>query len=107
MKTPKLGELIGEENAAKVIDLITDIRDFYRFDREEEQFDWMTTLMTAVPTSNKKTVKEYWASKGKDIVFKDDMDKDALWELDEYGTLDRNAYDEDLSDDYFFDDEDD
>lgn len=111
-KTPKLTELIGEENAKKVIELIEDIRDFYRFDREEYEFDLATTILTATPTSNKDTVREFWKeATGKDIEFRKEYDKNELWELDEYGYIGEEEECERVIDDDFdedpFDDSDD
>ena len=86
-KTPVLTNLIGEENAAKVIELINDLRNFYRFDREEETFNWHVYLGCS-PTSNAQTVKDYWKSQGKDIeIDETELTEDEYWELDEFGHL--------------------
>lgn len=55
--TEKLPELIGEENAEKVYNLINDFLGFYRRNGDECSIRW--TIMQA-PTTNPKTVKEHW-----------------------------------------------
>lgn len=83
-KIPPLTELIGEEHANIVLQTIRDIKNFYRFDREENGFEWFIGLGSASPTCNKESVIKYWKEKGIDIVI-EDRDPDKFWEIDEYG----------------------
>ena len=63
---PSLKNIIGEENAQKVIDFIKDRKEFYKTDHESEKFQF-TIYMGDSPSSSSKTVEEYWKSKGIDI----------------------------------------
>lgn len=92
VRTPKLIDEIGEENAEKVFALIKDCKDFYRFDREEGDFSCAISLGCS-PTSNKERVIQYWKEHGKDITI-EDRDPDTLWYRDEYGDDWKNIYDE-------------
>jgi len=85
-KTKPLNELIGDESAEKVYQLIEDFKDFYRFDREESVFDFNVYLGCS-PTSNVQTVIDYWKSVGVDIEIdeKKDLTEDDFWEIDMYG----------------------
>lgn len=86
-KTPSLDLVIGKENAQKVFNLIEDIRDFYKFDKDEAQFDFNVYLGCS-PTSNAETVKEYWKSQGIDIeIDTTELSEDDYWELDNFGHL--------------------
>lgn len=85
-KVPPLKETIGDENAQKVIDFIKMRKEFYRFNREEEGFRFDIAL-TDSPTSNEKTVIEYWKSQGKDIeIDPRHKDENYFWE-EEHGYL--------------------
>lgn len=57
-KTPKLSDIVGKEKAQEIINLIEDIRDFYRFDRDSEKLG-VNVALGASPCSNAKTVKDY------------------------------------------------
>lgn len=85
-KTKPLNELIGDESAEKVYQLIENFKDFYRFDREESVFDFNVYLGCS-PTSNAQTVIDYWKSIGVDIEIdeKKDLTEDDFWEIDMYG----------------------
>lgn len=85
-KTKPLNELIGNESAEKVYQLIEDFKDFYRFDREESVFDFNVYLGCS-PTSNAQTVIDYWKSVGIDIEIneKKGLTEDDFWEIDMYG----------------------
>jgi len=86
-KTPTLDNLIGHENAEKVFNLINDIKNFYHFDRDEEKLG-VNVALGCSPTSNAKTVKEYWLSKGVDIqIDETELSKDDYWEIDRYGHI--------------------
>jgi len=79
-----------------VINNIENRRDFYRFDRNEDDFRCSIAL-GASPTSNYETVKKYWADQGlslmKDPPFKNPL---LLWEIDEYG----DQFEEIMKEDY-------
>lgn len=60
--TPKLRDVIGEENAEKVKKMITDIKNFYRFNMKYQTFTF--NVMNFSPTSNKETVEKYWREHG-------------------------------------------
>lgn len=86
-KMDPIAMIIGQENANKVIEYIKNLQDFYRFDRDEEQFDFNVYLGCA-PTCNAETVKEYWKSQGIDIeIDTTELSEDDYWELDNYGHL--------------------
>lgn len=84
----KLQDKIGEENVAKVIEFIEDLKDFYQFDNYESTFKASIALGCS-PTSNPETVKKYWESQGVtvDIDEKKDLTEDDYWELDYYGHI--------------------
>ena len=95
-KTPKLKDLIGEENSEKVINLIKDIRNFYRFDRNEETFSFNVSL-GASPCSNAETVREYWKYQGIDVeIDETELSEDDYWEMDYYGHLLKEDDDDEL-----------
>lgn len=80
-------DIIGEENADKLFKYIEDVKDFYRFDRKEEQFS-VAVCLGVSPTSNPNTVREYWASQGKHInIDETELSEDDYWEIDEYGHI--------------------
>ena len=85
-KTKPLNELIGDESAEKVYQLIEDFKDFYRFDSEESVFDFNVYLGCS-PTSNAQTVIDYWKSVGINIEIdeKKGLTEDDFWEIDMYG----------------------
>jgi hypothetical protein len=66
-----------------VIDRIKTCRDFYRFDREEEQFDYAIYLGPS-PTTCADTVVKYWKGRGVDLTIEDHGDENTLWEHDYY-----------------------
>ena len=66
-----------------VLNTITNCKEFYRFDREESDFNYSVAL-GASPTSNKETVIEYWKSQGKDIEIIEHNPL-LIWERDYYG----------------------
>jgi hypothetical protein len=66
-----------------VIDRIKTCRDFYRFDREEEEFDYAIYLGPS-PTICADTVVKYWKSRGVDLTIEDHGDENTLWEHDYY-----------------------
>lgn len=68
--TKPLSELIGENNANIVFDIIEKCRSFYRFNKDESDFRFSVCLGTS-PTSNKEKVIEYWRDHGVDIQIDD------------------------------------
>lgn len=64
-KTPKVTELIGKEEANKVLELIENCKNFYKGNTEECQF--RMTIMNYSPTFNKEAVKKYYEEKGEPI----------------------------------------
>ena len=50
---------VGETIYNKVMEIINDCKDYYRFDREEESFDCNIAL-GASPTANPESVKKWW-----------------------------------------------
>lgn len=68
-ETEKLNELIGDENADKVYNLINEFLNFYRTNMDEHSIRWM---VMQGPTSNPETVIAKWGDKVKidDSVYK-------------------------------------
>lgn len=54
----------------KVIDIIENYKNYYKFDREECSFKY-SVLLGASPTSNKQAVIDYWKKKGVNIDIND------------------------------------
>lgn len=75
-ETEKLPELIGEENAEKVYNLIKDFLGFYRRNLDECSIRW--TIMQS-PTTNPDTVKKHW---GEDFKIDDSVYKNSDGEWD-------------------------
>lgn len=63
---PPLKDIIGEENASKVIEFLKDRKDFYHHSQDENAFRSQICLGIS-PNSNAEKVKEYWKTKGHDI----------------------------------------
>ena len=74
-KVPPLKDIIGEENSNKVLSILKDYKDFYRFGRRD--LDSISfSLYNYSPNSNKQTVIDYWKSQNKPIEIKDiDVEK--------------------------------
>ena len=101
-KTPTLEQLIGNDGAQKVFELIKQLEDFYRFDRDEEKLSFNVCLGCS-PCSNAETVREYWKSQGVDVeIDETELSKDDYWEIDYYGHL----LEEDEDDESWNDEED-
>lgn len=83
---------LSEKIKNAVIERIETCQNFYRFDREESGFDVSVTL-GASPTSNKDTVKEYWKDQGVEIEI-EDRNPDNFWEIDKYGNVLEDEYDD-------------
>ena len=77
--TPKLIDVIGEENTNKCLELIKFCRNFYRGEIDETTFRF--NVMNFSPSSNKEDVQNYWKEQGKNVVIKDRC-------LNEYGEWD-------------------
>ena len=101
-KKLKLGnemrEPIAEELYNIVLETIDNCKDFYRFDREEEQFGYAVAL-GASPCSNKNTVINYWKSQGVDLEIKE-RNPLLLWEMDYYGEDFEEVMEEDYGEDW-------
>lgn len=81
-------DCIGDEKkATELVDIvmnnISDCKNFYKFDRAEDQFS-ISVSLGASPSSNEKAVKEYWKKQGIDIEI-EHRNPLLLWEMDEYG----------------------
>lgn len=61
-----LSKIIGRKAAKYVINLIQDRKNFYRFDRAEENFRVLIGMGDS-PCSNEQTVINYWKTQGVDI----------------------------------------
>lgn len=85
---------IAEELYNIVLETIDNCKEFYRFDREEEQFGYAVAL-GASPCSNKNTVIDYWKSQGVDLEI-EDRNPLLLWEMDYYG----DDFEEVMEDDF-------
>lgn len=82
-KTPKLSDVIGEDNAKKVDELISYCRDYYRFDEAfTNSFDF--NVYNYSPCNVKKRVEEYYSDKGEHIELDDDEIKKNYYK-EEYG----------------------
>lgn len=82
--TPKLADAIGTENAEKVKTIIEDIKNFYNFNRQYQQFSF--NVMNFSPTCNKDTVEKYWREHGKpDFTIDEDKWFKEDYEEDDYG----------------------
>lgn len=71
---------LSEKICEEVFDYIENRRNFYRFDREENQFNY-SIFLGSCPTSNKQAVIDYWKSQGKDIEIVD-RDERSFWMRD-------------------------
>ena len=83
----QIQDLIQNEDLAnKVTDLvfntIKECKDYYKFDKTQEIFDFHICL-GASPTTNKETVKKYWESQGKSIEI-EDRNPLLFWDKDYY-----------------------
>ena len=72
---------VGEQIYNKVMETISDCKNFYNFDRDEMKFR-NTLALGATPTSNKETVKKWWKEHyGVDIEIEDRVPK-LFWYMD-------------------------
>lgn len=65
----------------KVIEIIENYKNYYKFDREESSFR-CTVLLGASPTSNKQAVIDYWKKKGVNIDINDFKVEDIYYNED-------------------------
>ena len=84
-------DTLAKELSDEVFDYIENRKDFYRFDREEDQFNW-SIFLGACPTGNKQEVIDYWKSQGKDINIVE-RDPRTFWMIDN-GYTDREIQEE-------------
>lgn len=88
-KTPKLEELIGKEHSKSVINLIKDLKDFYRFDTlDRDRFYF--NVMNFSPTSNRESVNRYWKDTVPDFQIPDDKEFFRNYYRDECGYSDED-----------------
>lgn len=86
-------EKVADKICKKVMSLIKDCKDFYKFDREESQFG-ATIALGASPTSNKETVIKWWKDNyNQDITIEDRIPR-LFWYYDQGYT------DEDLAEEF-------
>ena len=78
----------------KVFELIDTVKNFYRHNREKNDFTY-TMYLGASPNSNSKAVVEYWKSKGIDIVI-EERNPLLFYEQDYYG----DEFEEEMIDEY-------
>ena len=67
--TPKLSDVIGEENAQSVFELIESCKNYFRGEANETGFRF--NVMNYSPSSNKQAVQNYWKGKGKRVKIKE------------------------------------
>lgn len=70
-KVLPLNKIISDEDTKKVIDVITDYRNFYKFGGRDANDVNFTITLGPSPTTNKEEVIEYWKSKNKEIEIND------------------------------------
>ena len=63
--TPKISDVIGEEAAAKVLELMKTCKEFYKFNRDEMSFNF--TVSNYSPSMCKEMVQEYWDNVDKTV----------------------------------------
>lgn len=94
----QLTDILGEDKSKEVCNIvinnIKNCKDYYRFDWDENTFNFAIAL-GASPTSNKETVIKYWEEHGSPIEI---VDRNPLlfWEMDEYG----DEFEEVMEDEY-------
>lgn len=90
----KYGNEIAKDISKIVFNYLNECKDFYRFDREKNEFSASIALGCS-PTSNKKTVIKYWKSQGVDIVI-EDRNPMYFWDREYYG----DDFDEEMKEVY-------
>ena len=96
----EIAERVAKDVTNKVMELIGECKDFYRFDNEDSSFR-ITCALGASPTPNPETVKRYWKEKtGEDIEIEERNPK-LFWYRDEGYTDEDLAYEfEDLGENW-------
>lgn len=74
---------VGNKILEAVMNTIKDCKEYYRFDREENDFNYSVAL-GASPCSNKETVEKYWETQGVNIKV-EEPNPLLIWEKDYYG----------------------
>lgn len=74
---------ISKKISNKVLSYVENCKNYYRYDREEQNFRVRVSLGCS-PTSNKNSVFEYWKKQGKDIEIVERNPR-LLWDMDYYG----------------------
>lgn len=87
-KVAPLAEFIGQENTDKAIELIKECRNFYRHNREENDFGFTMSLGVGSPNSNNEEVEKYWQENGRPDfkIKKYDID-DVIYGSEEYENI--------------------
>lgn len=81
--TASLDKEIGQDNAEKVIQMLEDYRNTYRFGGSD-QISYSFSFADLAPCSNRETVTNAWKELGKDITIpEDDTWVDEYYEFDE------------------------
>lgn len=81
-KMNSLEKIIGKNNAERVFEYIEEAKNYYRLDFDESQFKM--TVMNYAPTSNKKTVLDYYDSINKPIIIRERSEEE-IHDLVYYG----------------------
>ena len=75
---------LADDITNKVMEIIHNCKEYYNFDREEEQFSIAITL-GASPTSNPETVKKWWKDNYNVDIEIEERNPLLFWEQDYYG----------------------
>jgi hypothetical protein len=82
--TPPLCERIGQENTKKVLEMLDEIDDSHKRDKDARYF-YSSLSLGHSPTSNLKDVKEFWKDKGLELEFEErHCDEDVFFDMDMY-----------------------
>ncbi len=77
-------DVLSNDIAKLVLNNIKECKDFYRFDRDEDDFRCAIALSLPSPSFNKQTVIDYWKSQNIDIDIKE-RNPLLFWDEDYYG----------------------
>ena len=80
--TKPITSFLNKEDSNKVLSLLKDCFNFYRFDHN---YNGMAAAISlgASPTCNKETVIKYWKGQGKDIIIEDFNIEDKIYGTDD------------------------
>ena len=82
--TPPLCERIGQENTKKVLEMLDEIDDSHKRDKDVQYFSYAIHLWHS-PSSNLKEVKAYWKDKGLELEFEErNCEDDVFFDMDMY-----------------------